>query len=81
MVGIVEHSLRRADSYVVSYSGAVCRGYLDSSVQQFPTFQLVPSTEVCVKIRKSSKVGPWTGVFVVEGLLKEGTSEDLEFVL
>jgi hypothetical protein len=81
MVSILEHSLRRTDSYVVSYSGAVCRSYIDSGVQQFPTFQLVPSTEVCVKICKSGKVGPWTGVLVVKGLLKEGASKDLEFVL
>ncbi len=81
MVRVVEHSLRRADSYVVSYSGAVRRGDLNSRVQQFPTLQLVTSTEVCVKVHESSKVSPWTGVFVVEGLLKEGTSENLEFVL
>jgi hypothetical protein len=79
MVSVVEHALRRTDGYVVSYSGAVCRSCLNRGVQQFPTFQLVTSTEVCVKIHKSGKVGPWTGVLVVKGLLKEGASEDLEF--
>jgi hypothetical protein len=66
MVSIIEHSLRWMDSYVVSYSGTVRSSYLDSGVQQFLTFQLVPSTKVCVKILKSGKVGPWTGVLVVK---------------
>ncbi len=69
MVRVVEHSLRRADSYVISYSGAVRRGDFNSGVQQFSTFQFVTSTEVRVKIHEGRKVGPLTGVFVVEGLL------------
>jgi hypothetical protein len=80
MVG-VEQSLRWSDGYVIFYSGAVCRSYLDCRVQEFPSFQLVLSAEVGVKIHKGGNVGPWTGVLVVKGLLKEGASEDLEFVL
>jgi hypothetical protein len=81
MVCVVEHSLGRADGNVVSYSSAVCRGDFNSGVQQFPTFQLVASTEVRVKIHEGGEVGRWTGVFVVEGLLQEGAGENPEFVL
>ncbi len=65
MKRIVEQSLRRADSYVVSYSGVIRWGNFDGRVQLFATFELVSSTEVCVQVHKSSKVGSGAGILVV----------------
>jgi hypothetical protein len=47
---IVEQSLRRADGYVVSYSGAVRWGNFDGRVQLFTTFEFIASTEVRVQV-------------------------------
>ncbi len=66
---IVEHSLRRADGYVVSYSSPVRRGNFDDRVQLFATFELIESTEVCVQVHESSKVGSGASIFVVEWLM------------
>ena len=81
MKRIVEQSLRRADGYVVSYSGAIRWGNFDGRIQLFATFELVTSTEVCVQVHEGGKVGSGAGILVVKGLMKEGTSEYSNFML
>jgi hypothetical protein len=70
-----------ANGYAIPDSSLVGRSNIYRGVQDFTIFQAVSSTKIAIQIHEDGKVCLWAGIFIMVWLLKEGSSEDSEFVL